>query len=43
MAVYLTHALVEWIVTALQMDPGSAAHALLVSVEMAPTVKTLTR
>lgn len=41
MAVCLTHALVEWIATALQMDPGSVAHALLVSVEMAPTVKTL--
>lgn len=40
MAVYLTLALVEWIVLVPQMDRGSVAHALLVSVEMVPTVKT---
>lgn len=43
MAVCLTHALAEWIATVLQMDPGSVAHVLLVSVEMVPTVKTLMR
>ncbi|KAF3842215.1 hypothetical protein F7725_024166 [Dissostichus mawsoni] len=37
MAVCLTLVLGEWIATALQMDPGSVAHALLVSVEMVPT------
>lgn len=40
MAVCLTHASGEWIAAVLQMDPGSAAHALLVSVEMVPIVKT---
>lgn len=43
MAVCLTPALGEWTATALQMDPGSVAHALLVSVEMVPTAKTLMR
>lgn len=43
MAVCLTHALGEWTATALQMDPGSVAHALPVSAEMVPTVKTLMR
>ena len=43
MAVCQIHALLEWTATALQTDPGSAAHALLVSVEMVPTVKILMR
>ena len=43
MAVCLTRALVEWSATVLQMVPGNVAHALLASVEMVPTVKTLMR
>lgn len=43
MAVCLTLALGEWIVPALRTDPGIVAHAQQVSVEMAPTVKTLMR
>lgn len=43
MAVYLTHALEEWIATALLMDLGSVDHAQQVSVEMVPTVETLMR
>lgn len=43
MAVCLTHVLLGWTATALLMDPGSVAHALLVIVEMVPTVKILMR
>lgn len=43
MAVCRTHALQEWIATALQMDPGNVAHARSVSVETVPSVKTLMR
>lgn len=43
MDVCLTPALGEWTAAVLQMDPGSAAHALLVFAETVPTVKTLMR
>lgn len=38
MAACPTHVLLEWSATALQMDPGTVAHAQPVFVEMVPTV-----